>query len=280
MKNLEYATSLKKLLAVPSQYRMEKYMIEYIESYISGIPDIKYSIDALGNILITKGNANDKLYPLIMAHTDTVHVVPDKPELIKILSEVYPDGSKVKSWTGNEHDVSGYTKLWAEYAGNPYGCGGDNKTGIHISLELLKTYDKPLKVAFFVSEEIGMRGSMGSDPTFFTDVAYGLQFDAPCNDLVSSQLMGYRMFNPAGELGRIAQAAFDESGVEHYFEPHSYTDALQMKVRFGFDCINFSSGYYNMHKSTEYVILEHVIQANDIAERILNRVDTYKIYIS
>ena len=66
----EKLKELKELLSIPS-YTWEEDMVI---SHLMGVCDEKgyhYVVDDIGNIYVTKGSSDN--YPLVLAHTDTVH---------------------------------------------------------------------------------------------------------------------------------------------------------------------------------------------------------------
>src|SRR4030095_13029915 len=111
-----------------------------------------------GNVYATKGRAD--LYPCIVAHTDTVH-------------RIVPDDEYHLAYDG-AHD-----ELWFAY--NPKtrcftGVGGDDKVGVFVALDMLRTH-KVVKAAFFRDEENGCQGARHGDLDFFVDCAFVLECD-------------------------------------------------------------------------------------------------------
>lgn len=233
-------------LSVPTVFGDERLMIAYITNFLIR-NQIPFSVDKYGNIYATKGTSD--VYPCVVAHTDTVHAIE---EFI------------VHQETGD---------LFARTPdGKQSGIGGDNKAGVFVCLELLMTREV-LKAAFFVSEEVGCLGSYLSDPTFFTNVGYALQFDAPHNDWVTRFSNGVRLFNHKGEFFKkilpllrehMNYGNTQDSGI------HPYTDVSALKILYNFSCINYSVGYYKMHSVREYVTIKDVLLAYDMTHSILD----------
>jgi hypothetical protein len=123
-------------------------------------------------------------------------------------------------------------------------------------LELLNELPN-LKAAFFVSEETGCKGSFKADPEFFTNVGYGIQFDAPENNMISEFLMGRSMFDRDSKFfevgGRLITEHFPSDTKYH---KHPYTDIYPIRTMFNIPCFNISIGYYNYHTRNEYVVVE------------------------
>jgi di/tripeptidase len=140
--------------------------------------------------------------------------------------------------------------------GYPTGIGGDDKCGVFGCLELLKELPN-LKSAFFVSEETGCHGSKNADPEFFKNVGYGIQFDAPENNMISEYLMSKNMFDRDSEFFRVGGGLI----TEHFpsdtkYHKHPYTDIYMVNTLFNIPCFNISIGYYRYHTPNEYVVVD------------------------
>lgn len=267
MNENSFLHNLKNLLEVPSYFRQEHKMIEYIETLLSEIPDISYHHDQYGNIYVTKGSAD--FYPLVCAHTDTVHRIENYTIEEFKTYEGLPALRGVK-----EIILPGKNK--PRKVGS--GCGGDNKTGVMICIELLKSQEI-LKAAFFFGEETGCNGSKLADPTFFTNVGYCLEFDAPEDFWVSHICYGQKLFDDNGEFWKTAKPIMDiftNLKPDPYNNTHPYTDVYALKALYDFSCLNFSSGYYHMHTSDEYVVIADVIKALDTAKELLQALGNTK----
>jgi putative aminopeptidase FrvX len=138
---------LKDILSTPTYCGQEQYLIAKITRYLSE-SNLDYVVDEHGNIYVTKGVAD--FYPCVVAHTDSVHRIVEMDILER------EDDEEI---------------LYAVEKGTnkPTGCGGDNKAGVYVCLELLERVEI-IKAAFFVSEEYGCFGSILSDETFFENV--------------------------------------------------------------------------------------------------------------
>jgi putative aminopeptidase FrvX len=261
------AERLKSLLAVPSFFLREHQMIEKIEETLSKIEGVKYWHDAYGNVYVIKGEA--EFYPLVMAHTDTVHHLEEYDVVENKLTDME---------RGLRTVLTGINK-----AGRPSGIGGDNKTGIFTCLELLAERDV-LKAAFFIGEEFGFHGSALSDPEFFTNVGYAFEFDAPENYWISHTCNGVRLFDPAGQFWQKCYTImmdFSQKKTDPMRGNHPYTDIFIIKGYYDFSCLNFSSGYYRMHTSSEYVVVEDVEKAINTANQLIDALGTEKYtYVS
>ena len=65
-------------------------------------------------------------------------------------------------------------------------------------------------------------------------------------------------------------------GVSPYQQSHPYTDVSQIKIKGDFSCINFSCGYYNMHTSSEFVVVKDVEDAFNLAVGVVKELGNVK----
>jgi len=255
MNDLEF---LKELLSVRTATYNEELMVQYICDWLDkeGIP---YVVDEMMNVYATKTTQGyeDKLYPCMVAHTDTVHHFEDE---IIVREEQLPNRQKQPKLS-----LKGYGPN-----GKPVGIGGDDKCGVYGALISLRNLPH-VKAAFFVSEELGCIGSRQASPEFFSDVAYAIQLDAPSNYMVTEVCSGVRLFDRNSEFFRIADEVLTEMFAHHEFQIHPYTDVSQLKMKFDFSCINFSCGYYNYHTMHEYVVVEDLQNSIHTAHEMINR---------
>jgi putative aminopeptidase FrvX len=230
---------LKEILSIPSYSGNERKLVNFICEFLEK-NKIPYKVDELFNIYCTKGDAD--IYPCVVAHTDTVHNnnhIDVRTELKKNCRNVLKEAYK------------GY-----DAKGKPTGIGGDDKAGVFACLTLLLELPV-LKAAFFVSEEIGCKGSKEADEAFFENVGYAIQFDAPFDYMVTEVSSGVPLFDRRSEFFKKANNVLVEYIIPEYGS-HPFTDVYALKKLFDFSCINLSIGYYDHHTADEYVILEDV----------------------
>lgn len=242
----EKLNRLKDVLSVPTYSRDEVLMIEYLKGVLSE-KGYNYQVDDIGNIYVTKGVA--EWYPCFVAHTDTVH-------------KVNPNLMVVQLQEGNKTILTGIDSKTMK----PSGIGGDDKCGVYLCLEMLDTLDN-VKVALFVSEEIGCVGSRQADPEFFSNVGYAIQYDSPEGDSMSMTLMGKSLFGKTSEFGQKVGGLITEHGITHW-ERHPYTDIWPLMEKFGFSCLNLAAGYHRYHTANEYVVVEEVQNSFELGLRL------------
>jgi len=254
----------KELLSVPSKTYQEEDMVEYICDELNTIPGVSYYRDEMMNIYATKGELSEgEFYPMFIAHTDTVHQKVDKI-IVKEETLIRPNTFGKQFNNKMVPCLKAYTE-----DNKPTGIGGDDKCGVFICLELLKTLDK-VKVGLFVSEETGCHGSRVADPKFFENVGYAIQFDAPGNVMVSEYCMGTQLFDRESDFFVKCDQALTE-GFEgrNDYQSHPYTDVYALKKQFDFSCINFAIGYYDYHTKNEYVVIEDVFNGINSGRKII-----------
>lgn len=233
---------LKEVLSVPTKTYQEGFMVDFIVNWLDD-NNIDNYIDEHNNVYaVKKTKGFDGHFPCVIAHTDTVHNI----DTINVVEEMLPNA---------QGEIKLALKAYNN-DGNPTGIGGDDKCGVYACLELLKELPN-VKAAFFVAEEVGCKGSFNSDPEFFGDVGYVIQFDAPENNMISEYLMGKPMFNRDSEFfnigGRLLSEHFPKDTKYHR---HPYTDIFPLNQQYGLSCFNISIGYYRYHTKNEYVVVD------------------------
>jgi di/tripeptidase len=137
-------------------------------------------------------------------------------------------------------------------------------------LELLKELPN-LKAAFFVAEETGCKGSFNSDPKFFENVGYAIQFDAPENNMISEYLMGKNMFKRDSDFFKVGGKLITEHfPADTKYHKHPYTDIYPIHTMYGISCFNISIGYYRYHTPNEYVVVEDVYNGIKVGKLMID----------
>jgi len=239
---------LKQVLSVPTVTYNEGLMVDFITTFLEK-NNIEYFVDTNNNVYATKHDGSelpqDFYYPCVISHTDTVHAI----DSINVIEGKLPNAQ------GEVKD----SLLAINNEGKPTGIGGDDKCGVFACLTLLKELPF-LKAAFFVSEETGCHGSKQADDEFFSNVGYGIQFDAPENWMITEKCFGAQLFDRESEFFTKIDKVLTENMINEDMDymTHPYTDVWALRNLYNFACINFSIGYYNYHTRNEYVIPEDV----------------------
>jgi di/tripeptidase len=259
---IENVDFLKKVLSIPTKSFKEDLMIEFLVEYLTEKKH-NFKVDDFGNVYVTKGEINEgEFYPCIVAHTDTVH----KIDTINIHEEQHKDSKGNLSLS-----LKAYNDL-----GGPTGIGGDDKCGVFACLQLLEVFDV-IKVALFVTEEVGCLGSKEADPEFFSNVGYAIQFDAPHDYMVTEYCYGVKVFETDSEFESKAKKVLSEGMLsEPQYMQHPYTDVWQLRKKFDFSCINFSIGYHNYHTPNEYVVVHEVFAGMNTGKKLIEELGNQK----
>lgn len=264
---------LKEVLSVPSISGDESMVRDYIIEYAKE-NSIEYYTDAKGNLYLTKGSekmTSGEFYPCVVSHMDTVH--RSHKELIESKTNLI-----IESSTYNEGEDDGMTTLIAKHpiTKEQTGIGGDDKCGVYVCLEMFERFSI-LKGAFFVEEEIGMKGSREADDKFFENVGYAIQFDAPSSNWISEICSGVKLFDEEfkGEI----KETLNECGYTK-FSIDPFTDVNQLASKYDFNCLNLGCGYYRQHTNSEYVVVEEVFDSINVGEKLIKKLGIKKYYNS
>jgi tripeptide aminopeptidase len=250
---------LREVLSVPTKTYQEEKMVEFLVNWLTE-NNISHFVDEFNNVYATKQESQDLpedfYFPCVISHTDTVHNI----DTINISEEMLPNAQ-------NELKLS--YKAYND-KGNPTGIGGDDKCGVFACLTLLQELPY-LKAAFFVSEETGCHGSLKASEDFFSNVGYGIQFDAPENWMITEKCFGQVLFDRETEFFETCDKVLTEGMNQNDMEymVHPYTDVYALRGKFDFSCINISIGYYNYHTKNEYVVVEDVFNGIDMGRKMI-----------
>jgi len=231
-------------------------MVQFIVDWLKS-NNIEHYVDEHLNVYAIKQTGElpeDFVFPCVIAHTDTVHEL----DTINVREEMLPN---------TEGELKLSLKAYND-SGNPTGIGGDDKCGVFACFELLKELPN-LKAAFFVSEETGCHGSKMADPSFFTNVGYAIQFDAPENWMVTETCYGAKLFDRDSEFFEKCDKVITEGMSNRKYMIHPYTDVYALKTKFDFSCINISIGYYDYHTKNEYVVVEDTFNGIDVGKQMI-----------
>lgn len=233
---------LKKLYGIHSPSGNERAMKKFIKGYVKKhIPEVTFRSDHVGNLYMTRGIS--ETYPCIVAHLD----------------QVQREHSKDFKAIETEDIIFGYSPKNRKREG----LGADDKNGIWIALKCLEKYEC-IKVAFFVSEEIGCVGSRNADMSFFEDTRFVIEPDRRgFEDLITD--ISYISLCSNDFLRDIGFERFgykEESGM--------MTDVLELKERgLGVSCINLSCGYYEPHTHEEFTVKKDLLNCLGLVEHII-----------
>lgn len=211
--------------------------MDYCKENITELTIVK---DKIGNIYVTKGE--DKTYPCVVAHMDEVHKKNKDKEIIAHNNVLLGIDCKAMKQTG---------------------IGADDKNGIWVALNLLKT-EKVLKCAFFVGEEVGCVGSHQADMTFFDNVRFVLQCDRKNGGDFITNASGVELCDK--DFFERCEAAKFGYKVTNGLQ----TDVVTLKEKGLKVCaINMSCGYYNPHQDSEMTRFDELKNCLALCEHII-----------
>jgi di/tripeptidase len=258
---------LKEVLSVPTKTYQEQRMVEFLVNWLTK-NNIDHYVDDKMNVYATKQETSelpeDFYFPCVISHTDTVHNI----DTINIKEMMLLNAQGQMKPSLKAYNDSNF----------PTGIGGDDKCGVFACLTLLKELPN-LKAAFFVSEETGCHGSRAADPKFFTNVGYGIQFDAPENWMITEKCFGQILFDRDSEFFTKVDEVLTEGMINEDMEymVHPYTDVYALRSKFDFSCVNFSIGYYDYHTKNEYVVIEDVFNGIEMGRKMIQSLG-YKLH--
>ncbi len=257
----EALTLLKEILSFPTKTGYEHEFVTYLCNLIA---DMGYTAekDDKGNIFVTKGIA--KVYPLVLAHLDTVHSI----KAVDIVEEYHPNA---------QGELKTALCAYESLTGEPAGLGADDKNGVFVCLQLLEQVQN-IKVFFAVEEETGCHGShyaVENNHSFFDDIAYGIMVDSPENDTMSYTLMGEHLFDIDGPFSAIVMPILTQYGIKKY-QHHPYTDSMVIREKFGFANLNVAAGYYRYHSRSEYAVIDDVENAVHLVFSLIRELGEFR----
>ena len=236
-------TLLKQLFCIHSESGKEGKIRKLIWNWVrQNVPNAKIVCDKPGNLYIIKGKS--ETYPCIVAHMDQVQ---DKHSKDFIAYEA-------------EDIIIGFSPKHREMQG----LGADDKCGIWIGLKCLQKFEA-LKLAFFVGEEIGCKGSGQAEMEFFSDCRFVIEPDRKgAEDLITQ--IGW---TPLCSDDFLKDIGFKKFGYKETDGMMTDIEALKDNG-LAISCINLSCGYYKPHTDQEFVykpalsnclaFIEHIIK--------------------
>lgn len=236
-------TLLKQLFCIHSKSGKEGKIRKFIWNWVrQNVPNAKIVCDKPGNLYVIKGKS--ETYPCIVAHMDQVQ---DKHS---------------KDFIAYEADdiIIGFSPKHREMQSG----GADDKCGIWIGLKCLQKFEA-LKLAFFVGEEIGCKGSGQAEMEFFSDCRFVIEPDRKgAEDLITQ--IGW---TPLCSDDFLKDIGFKKFGYKETDGMMTDIEALKDNG-LAISCINLSCGYYEPHRDTEFVykpalsnclaFIEHIIK--------------------
>ena len=217
---------------------------------------IKYEFDDYGNVYLTKGKLEEgEFYPCVTAHLDSVQ---SKQKPYAQAGFNLPVKTRI-STVSKKHEI---------YV-DGMGIGGDDKAGVLIGLSMFSHVDK-LKAAFFLQEEVGCKGSEHMNVEWFKNVGYVIGYDSPDLNRAAWACSGVKLFSKAF-FDTYMKDVCKEHGLTRFLsEP--FTDVKVIREKTNIICMNFGTGYYGAHGSSEYCVLEDMDNACRMGHALIEKI--------
>ena len=233
---------LKQLFCIHSKSGKEGKIRKFIWNWVrQTVPDAKIECDKPGNLYITKGKSST--FPCIVAHMDQVQERHSKDFIAYEAEDI----------------IIGFSPKHKEQQG----LGADDKCGLWIGLNCLQKFDC-LKLAFFVGEEVGCKGSGLADMAFFDDCRFVIEPDRKGSEDLITQIG----WTPLCSDDFLKDIGFKKFG---YKEAEGMMTDIETLKDNGLmlSCINLSCGYYRPHSNEEFVYKPALLNCLAFVEHII-----------
>ena len=233
---------LKQLFCIHSKSGKEGKIRKFIWNWVrQTVPDAKIECDKPGNLYVTKGKSDT--YPCIVAHMDQVQERHSKDFIAYEAEDI----------------IIGFSPKHKEQQG----LGADDKCGLWIGLKCLQKFDC-LKLAFFVGEEVGCKGSGLANMAFFDDCRFVIEPDRKGSEDLITQIG----WTPLCSDDFLKDIGFKKFG---YKETDGMMTDIEALKDHGLllSCINVSCGYYKPHSNEEFVYKPALLNCFAFVEHII-----------
>ena len=233
---------LKQLFCIHSKSGKEGKIRKFIWNWVrQTVPDAKIECDKPGNLYVTKGKS--ETYPCIVAHMDQVQERHSKDFIAYEAEDI----------------IIGFSPKHKEQQG----LGADDKCGLWIGLKCLQKFDC-LKLAFFVGEEVGCKGSGLANMAFFGDCRFVIEPDRKGSEDLITQIG----WTPLCSDDFLKDIGFKKFG---YKETDGMMTDIEALKDHGLllSCINVSCGYYKPHSNEEFVYKPALLNCFAFVEHII-----------
>ena len=233
---------LKQLFSIHSKSGKEGKIRKFIWNWVrQTVPDAKIECDKPGNLYITKGKSST--FPCIVAHMDQVQERHSKDFIAYEAEDI----------------IIGFSPKHKEQQG----LGADDKCGLWIALKCLQKFDC-LKLAFFVGEEVGCKGSGLANMAFFDDCRFVIEPDRKGSEDLITQIG----WTPLCSDDFLKDIGFKKFGYKEAEGMMTDIEALKDKGLM-LSCINLSCGYYKPHSNEEFVYKPALLNCFAFVEHII-----------
>ena len=222
----------KKICRIKNQIELKKLLKEILEKYYTTI------VDEDGFLYVPSSNVD----VMLTAHIDTVH----KEECKKIMT-IKREGKKA---------------LWS-----PQGIGGDDRCGVFMIMEILRTTDFRPSIVFCEDEEIG---GVGSDKfanwLSKRDEALNIKYIIELDRRNGRDCVFYDCGNKEFKKYIEDVTGYAEAG-------GSFSDIGNISPVLDVASVNLSCGYYLEHTLNHYVVIKEMENTFEVTKKLLADAD-------
>lgn len=224
-------------ICLKSQMELKEYLYKVLMDFY---PE---TTETGNGYLYAKGNVP----VLLTAHMDTVH-----KELVRDFFE---------------HK----TKEGRTIINSPQGIGGDDRCGIYMILQILRTTEMRPSILFCEDEEIG---GVGSDKFCNTEFVYDLsemKFLIELDRANAFDAVFYEDDNADFHNWITKETGYRE-------EWGSFSDICNLSPVCGIASVNLSCGYYNAHTTNEFVVVEEMLHTIETVKHLLTKANEVEAF--
>lgn len=182
--------------------------------------------------------AKGEIPVLVTAHMDTVHKQPVKNVVI-------------------DRDEKGRYRV-----SSPQGIGGDDRCGIFMILRIIRKTKLRPHILFCEDEEIGGVGSSKFVTTRVFDQLIDLKYLIELDRANANDIVFYDCDNP-----KWTKFVEETTGYEKAWG--SFSDISLLSPACGVASVNISCGYYNPHRTSEYVIYDEMMASVEVTKKLI-----------
>lgn len=214
----------------------EKSLLKYITSQLPSLYG-KENVIATNDYVFAKG----EVPVMLVSHLDTVHR--------SLPSQVFYDRDEGVIWS-------------------PQGIGGDDRCGVYSILSIIcdkaKNKQKLPSVIFTTQEEVGCVGAKKAAKEL-VDKVKGINFLIELDRKGYDDAVFYSCDNPEFEKFVLGYGFKKQIG--------SVSDISQLSPAWGMASVNFSTGVYNCHTTSEIIYVDEMMETIDKVIKILDTKD-------
>lgn len=163
------------------------------------------------------------------------------------------------------------TKEGRTIINSPQGIGGDDRCGIYMILQILRTTEMRPSILFCEDEEIG---GVGSDKFCSTEFVYDLSEMKFLIELDRANAFDAVFYED--DNADFHEWITKETGYRE--EWGSFSDICNLSPVCGIASVNLSCGYYNAHTTDEFVVVEEMLHTIETVKHLLTKTNEVEAF--